>query len=202
MGAAADGHIINGGQCRLFGVYHLQVLDPALAQLGAHYAGQRADGGIVNIRNFQGGSIQLVARAHAADDGRARCLRLHDQFQLALYRVDGIDHVVVLAEIELVGGVWHVERLVGVHHGVRVDIMDALFRHIHLVFAHRFAGGQDLAVQVGQADLVVINQVQRANAAACQCFHRIASNTANAKHGHTGVVQTLHCLFAKQQLRS
>ena len=46
---------------------------------------------------------------------------------------------------------------------------------------------QDLAVQVGQADLVVINQVQRANAAACQCFHRIASNTANAKHGHTGV---------------
>lgn len=84
MGAAADGHIINGGQCRLFGVYHLQVLDPALAQLGAHYAGQRADGGIVNIRNFQGGSIQLVARAHAADDGRARCLRLHDQFQLTL----------------------------------------------------------------------------------------------------------------------
>ena len=123
-------------------------------------------------------------------------------FQLALYRVDGIDHIVVLAEIELVGGVWHVERLVGVHHGVRVDIMDALFRHIHLVFAHRFVGGQDLAVQVGQADLVVINQVQRANAAACQCFHRIASNTANAKHGHTGVVQPLHCLLAKQQLRS
>ena len=65
--------------------------------------------------------------------------------------------------------------------------MDALFRHIHLVFAHRFAGGQDLAVQVGQADLVVINQVQRANAAACQCFHRYSLHTANAKHGHTGL---------------
>ena len=34
--------------------------------------------------------------------------------------------------------------------------MDALFGHIHLVLAHGLAGGHDLAVQVGQADLVIM----------------------------------------------
>ena len=78
--------------------------------------------------------------------------------------------------------------------------MDTLFGHIHLVLAHGLAGGHDLAVQVGQADLVIINEVQRTHTAACQRFHRVAAHAANAKHRHTGIVQLFHCFLAQQQL--
>ena len=91
--------------------------------------------------------------------------------------------------------------------------MDTLFGHIHLVLAHGLAGGHDLAVQVGQADFVVVDEVQcthaaacqrlhrvAAHAAACQRFHRVAAHAANAKHRHTGIVQLFHCFLAQQQL--
>ena len=42
---AADGVILDRGHGRLLGVDHLQVLDPALAALGAHHLGQWADRG-------------------------------------------------------------------------------------------------------------------------------------------------------------
>ena len=80
--------------------------------------------------------------------------------------------------------------------------MDALFRHIHLVFAHRFAGGQDLAVQVGQADLVVIDKIKRADTAAHKRFTDIAAHAADAEHGHMRTLQLFHGLRAEQKLRS
>ena len=66
--------------------------------------------------------------------------------------------------------------------------MDAFCGHIHLILAHRLVGGHDLAVEVGEADLIVVDQVQRSHAAAGQCLHGIATHTADAKHSHPAVV--------------
>ena len=78
--------------------------------------------------------------------------------------------------------------------------MDPLFRHIHLIFAHSLAGGDDLAVQVGQTDLVIVDEVEGTHAAAGQRLHGIAAHSAHAEHSHAGVVQFGHCLRAQQHL--
>ena len=80
--------------------------------------------------------------------------------------------------------------------GVRVDLLDALLRHVHLVLAHGPARGEDLAVQIRQADPVVVDEVQRADAAAHQRLHRVAAHAADAEHGHAGMKQPLHTVLA------
>jgi hypothetical protein len=78
--------------------------------------------------------------------------------------------------------------------------VDPLFRHIHLIFAHGLAGGDDLAVQVGQTDLVVVDQVEGTHAAAGQRLDGVAAHAAHAEHGYAGIVQFGHCFRAQQQL--
>ena len=176
------------------------MLDLPLAALGAHDLGQRADGGLVDVRHLKAGGVHLVARAHGADDGGARLLGLDHKGDLAGDGVDGVHHIVVLGKVELILRFGGEEDLVSRDLDVGVDVMDALFRHIHLVLAHRLAGGHDLTVQVGQADLVVIDEVQRTHTAAGQRLDGIAAHAADAKHCHTGTVQLFHCFLAQQQL--
>ena len=178
------------------------MLDLTLAALGAHHLCQRADRGLVDIGHLKAGGVHLVARAHGADDGHTGFLALHHQSQLAGDRVDGVHHVVELGEVEAVLRFRREEGLVGSHLDVRVDLVDALLSHIHLELAHRLVGGNDLAVQVGQADFVVVDEVQRTHTAACQRFDGIAAHAADAEHRHAGIVQFFHGFRAQQQLRA
>ena len=88
------------------------------------------------------------------------------------------------------------------YDGVRVDVKDSLFGHIHLVLPHGFPRCEDLAVDVCEADLIVVDQIQRADAAARQSLRRIAAHAADPKHGHTGMIQLFHGLRAEEKLRS
>ena len=117
------------------------MLDAPLAQLGTHDAGQRADGCLVNISHFQRSGIDLIARTHAADDGRTGGIGLHDHGQLAGDGIDGVDHVVVLGKVELILGIRRVEGLVDVDHGVGVDLQNAVAGDLDLVLTHGLAGG-------------------------------------------------------------
>ena len=63
-------------------------------------------------------------------------------------------------------------------------------------------GGDDLSVQVGQADLVVIDQVQGAHAAAGQSLHGVAPHAADAEDSHPGFGQGFHSGLSQQQLGS
>ena len=174
------------------------MLHAALAQLGAHDTGQRADRRLVDVGDLERGGVQLVARAHTADDRRARGLRLHDQCDLAGHGVDGVNDVVVPGKVELVGGVGRVECLVNVDVAVGVDLQNAVPRDLDFVFCHGLARCQDLAVQVRQADLVIVDQVQCADAAAGQRIDGVAADTADAEHRHPGVEQPVHALLAEQ----
>ena len=112
---AADGVILDGSHDRLPGVNDFQVLDAALAALGAHDLGQRADGSLINIRDLEAGRVHLVARTHGADDGDASLLALHDQRDFTGDSVDGVYHVVELAEI---GYTWNVGFPIVVNAGI------------------------------------------------------------------------------------
>ena len=126
---AADGVILDGRHDRLPGVNDFQVPDAALAALGAHDLGQRADGSLINIRDLEAGRVHLVACTHGADDGDASLLALHDQRNFTGDSVDGVHHVVELAEIEAVLRLRAKEGLVGGDLDVGVDVVDALFGH-------------------------------------------------------------------------
>ena len=54
----------------------------------------------------------------------------------------------------------------------------------------------------GQADFIVIDQIQCPHAAARQRFHRVAAHAADAEHRHAGIVQFFHSFRAQQQLRA
>ena len=200
MVLAADGVVLDGGHGGLLGVDHLQVLDAALATLGAHDLGQRADRGLVDIRHLKAGGVHLIARAHGADDGYACLFGLDDEGDLARHRVDGVHDVIVLGEIELILRLRGEEGLVGGDPDVGVDVVDPLLGHIHFILPHGLAGGDDLAVEVGQADLIVVDEVQRAHAAAGQRLNGIAAHAADAEDGHPAVVQFFHCFLAQQHL--
>ena len=59
-----------------------------------------------------------------------------------------------------------------------------------------------MAVDVGQADLIIIDEIQRADAATGQRLDGIAAHAADAEDRHTGLVQLFHGLVAKQQFGS
>ena len=80
--------------------------------------------------------------------------------------------------------------------------MDPLFRYIHLIFPDCFPGGMKLAVQICQADPVVINQVQCADSGTYQRFHRIAAHPADSENRHAALGKLIHGLRAKKKLCS
>ena len=56
----------------------------------------------------------------------------------------------------------------------------------------------DLAVEIRQADSVVVDQIQRGYAGACQRFDDVAADAADAEYRDARVFQLVHCLCAKE----
>ena len=146
--------------------------------------------------------MNLVACTHAADDARTGLGCLLDQLELAGYGVDRIHNVVILGEIELRSGLRRVKGFVNVDLAVRIDIVNTLGGGLYLVLTDRLAGSDDLAIDVGQAHLIIVDEVKCTDTRTRQRFYRVAAYTADAEHRNTRVVQALHALLAKQQLGS
>ena len=174
----------------------------ALSERRAHHTRQRTAAGLVDIGHAEAGRVELVARAHTADDGHARLLRLENQRDLGRHSVDGVDDIVVLRKIKLIRRLRQIEALVYAHIAVRVDLQNAVAHDLDLVFADGFARGDDLPVEVRQADLVVVDEIERTHAAAHKRLADIAAHAADAEHGHARPLQLLHGLRAEQELRS
>ena len=85
---------------------------------------------------------------------------------------------------------------------IRVDILDPGCRRSGLGHANGCVGGQDLAVDIGYADGIVVNKIQCAHAAAGQRLYGIAAYSAQAKHGNSGAAQLFHGITAHQKLCS
>ena len=149
-----------------------------------------------NIRHAESGGVYLVARAHGADDRNARLLCGKHQPHFARDGVDGVDHVVILREIKLRFFSGQEKGLVCRHLTVGIDGADTGFRCVDLEFADGLARGKNLTVDVGQADPVVVDQVERARTGARQRLYGIAADAADAEDGNTASGKDLHCLAA------
>ena len=120
------------------------------------------------------------------------------QFQFSGNGVNGVHDVIILGEVELRGSVWRIEGLIGIDHHCRVDFQNALLRDVNLIVSHRLSCGENLAVQIGEAHTIVINQVQRTDPAARQRFHRIPAHPSDAEHGNAGMEEFFYRTFSQK----
>ena len=157
-----------------------------LFQFLPHDPRQGAEGGLVDVRDLKSGGVQLVAGAHRADEGCTGGVGHLCQQELGGDGIDGIHHIVILGEVEFCCRIRQEEGREGTDLAVRVNGEDPLFGGIHLQLADSMMGGNDLPVDIRQADPVMVNQINGADAAAGQGLHHMAAYTANAENGHPG----------------
>ena len=99
-------HRRKGGLC---GIYDLEMIHMAFAHLMPHDARQGTYLGVIDIRDAEGGGINLVSGTHAADDRHAGFLCCHDQVNLGGNGIDAVNHIVILGKVELIRGFRHVK---------------------------------------------------------------------------------------------
>ena len=83
------------------------------------------------------------------------------------------------------------------NHRMGINIQNAIFCHIHLVFSNRTAGCNNLAVNIGQTHFIIIDKVQGAHTASCQRLHGISTHAADTENSYSGICQAFHILFSK-----
>ena len=95
-----------------------------------------------------------------------------------------------------------VHEFLGLKVGVVLNEMtnderrDAVPHDLHLIFPYGAARCNDLTVQIGEADLVIVDQIDSSHTAAHQRLYGVASHTANAKNSDPRTREPLHSLFS------
>ena len=202
MVAAAQCGVVVGLDGMFIGKDDLELADFTLAKLGAHDAREGADARLFDMGHAEAGWIEFVACAHRADDTHARALGAANQLELGGHGIDRIDDVIILRQIHLIGGIRHIKYFISVNFDVGVDVVQALLHRVHFVLADGFARGDELAVEVGEADAVIVVEVDCADAAAHKSFRCIAAHAADAENRYTAGFQMRHGGGAEHEFRS
>ena len=123
---------------------------------------------------------------------------LVDKVQLAAHQIDGVHDVVVLRREEGLP----VGSVVGGHQGARVhvgaDIPAAGGGGLRLGHTHGGVKGVELAVYVAEAQGVLVDEGQMADAGAAQGLCGVAAHAPQAEHRHMAAAKQLHGVVAQQ----
>ncbi len=135
-------------------------LDPLLLQQLPYRARHAALMRLGDVGDPDLGRVEFRGRPHAGDDRNIPLTAGADQVQFAGDMVDGVDHVVVTVAQQKVAVLGGIEVLVRDDLSLRVDQAHPL-RHDHgLGLADGAVHGVELPVDVGEADLVEIDDDQ------------------------------------------
>lgn len=83
-----------------------------------------------------------------------------------------------------------------------MDRVCCLLHRVHFILADGFARGDELAVEVGEADAVIVVEVDCADAAAHKSFRCIAAHAADAENRYTAGFQMRYGGGAEHEFRS
>jgi len=173
---------------RLLGIDDFQRGDAPLAQFASHYPRHRADGRVVDIRDFEGRRVKLVGSAHGADDGHAQRGRPAGELELRRHRVHRVHNVVVRRQVYLASHFREIEQLTRSDSRLWVYFQKALSHHGDLVAADRPVRRYYLAVDVGDVDDVSVEQVYRADPAAAERLGAVPAHAADSENRHAVVL--------------
>ena len=118
--------------------------------------------------------------------------------QLGGHGVDRVDHIVKLRQIER--GVRGIKFLPRVHGAARVDVRNAAAHDLDLGLPGGGGERDQLAVAVGERDLVVVDQRQLADACAGERLAGKRAHPAYAEHRNMGGGELFYGRCAEQQL--
>ena len=68
---------------------------------------------------------------------------------------------------------------------IRIDLQHPFFHHIRFIFSYGFSRSNNLTVQIGQAYLIIIDQIKGSDTASHQCLTDISADTADTKNSHS-----------------
>ena len=197
MCTAADRHVLDRADWLLLRVYHFELLNSTFFEFTTHNFCQRADGCFVDVCYLKSSRVEFVSGSHTADDRNAGFFGFHDELDLCSYGIYCIYNIIILGKVKLILGFWKVEAFVDINFCLWVDVEDAVFHNIDFVFADSASGGDDLTVQVGEADFVIIDQIKFTNSTSHKCLYGITADSTDSKNGNSGVRQFLHGFFTK-----
>ena len=145
------------------------------------------------------GGVHLEGGSHGGVELARTFSGVQDQPCLVLQAVDGVDDVVIGFQMELRGVLGGVDFLDGVDFRLRVDVEQPFLERFDLDLSHRFGGGLELSVDVGDAHAVAIDDGEVADAVAHQALGAPAPDTAHAEDDDSLVGDAFHRRLPDEQ---
>ena len=176
--------------------------DILLAELLAQDLGERIVDSLEEVGHLKLRSIELEGCSQTAQMGHAESMATAYQIELRRHRVDTVHHIIILSKVYLVRPRREVEHRQFVHLALGIDGMDTLLGHIDLRASHRGKGGEQLAVDIGHTDTVVVNHVDGTHTAPGQHIDDITAHAAHAKDCYSTGSERLEGRTAQKKLRS
>ena len=126
---------------------------------------------------------------------------LSNQFQLPGHRINGIYDIIIGRKVELIGGFRRIEYWISAHLTGWRNVQNTVFCYHYLFLPQSAVQCNDLPIEIGETDNIVIDEIQCTNAASCQCLHHIAAYTAYPKYCYTCLLKPLERRFSQEQFR-
>ena len=174
---------------------HSLLLEPA-AQGGS----QRAATHLPELCHLNARGVELQGCTHRREEAGFGAAGMEYELGLVLQGVDGIDNVVVGFEVEVGSGFFGIDLLPCFYLRRGVDGEQPLPQCLHLHHAYGLGGGHELAVDVGDADAVGVDNGEVADAGAHEAFRAPAAYAAHSDDDDAQLSEPFHDFFAQQPL--
>ena len=144
--------------------------------------------------------VEFQGSAHRGEKLGFRLASQEDEGCLILQRVDSIDDVVVVFQMEFGSTLLAEDLLQGRDLCRGIDAEQALAQRLHLYLSHGLRCCHQLAIDVGDAHTVGVDNSQMADATANQTLGAPRTYAAHAKDNHMLLGDVFHCLVTQLQL--
>lgn len=180
------------------GTDHLQRGDTTLPKLCAHYAGKGIARGLKDVSHDKAGGIELVSRTHTADQRDVCRVCTHGKLDFCGNGIDRVHDVVEGGKIKGVRIFGQEKFVTDSDLAIGIDVADAIAGNVGLIPSDRAVEGNELTIQIGFGDRVVINEGDVTDACSSQCFDGVASDAADPKDRHVRRIESVYTVISEQ----
>lgn len=121
---------------------------------------------------------------------------------LVLERVDAVDDIVILVEVEIFGSLFRIEACKSRDVSIGIDVEQSFLEGIHLHSVDGLGGRHQLAVTVGDVHLVAIYYREVAYSCAYQTLRTPRAYTSHTEDDDTLLSESSHPFFTEKQFGS
>jgi hypothetical protein len=113
--------------------------------------------------------------------------------------IDAVEHEAVAPTKQFIGVISTEKILYRFDLDIRIDRSTTLRHHLHFRPADSLVKGVDLSIDIGQADVIEINQCQAADTGSGQSLSGIAADSTDTEYGNRSLFETFQAVLSGQQ---